>query len=257
MKKWFLWILINACVFCSGCVTTGRDTVMQTSTIDALLAGVYDGHMSCSQLLEYGGFGLGTFDRLEGEMIVKDGIVYQIKADGKVYTPGPDIKTPFACVCRFSPDKSSSLDRGMNYKDLEELVNRLVPNQNIFCAVMIRGEFTKMKTRSVPAQKKPYPPLAEVVKHQPIFYMENISGTIIGFRCPPFVKGINIAGYHLHFISDDRKQGGHILSFELKHGKCEIDLCNKFLMILPEGEGAFGSTDLSRDRSEELDKVEK
>ena len=257
MKKWLLRILICACLLCCGCTTTGKDTVTQTSTIDALLAGVYDGHMSSGRLLEYGDFGLGTFDRLEGEMAVIDGIVYQVKADGRVYTPGPNIKTPFACVCRFNPDREFLLKQRVNYKGIEELVNRLVPNQNIFCAVRIRGKFAKMKTRSVPAQKKPYPPLAEVVKHQPIFHMENVSGTIVGFRCPPFVKGINVAGYHLHFISQDKKQGGHVLGFEMKEGKCDIDMCNKFLLILPERQGSFGRVDLSKDRSKELERVER
>ncbi len=257
MKKWFLCIAFSVYLICSGCSTTGKNTITQTSTIDALLAGLYDGHISCRELLRYGNFGIGTFDRLEGEMVIINGTIYQIKADGKVYRPDIDIKTPFATVCRFSADESFSLKKRMNFKEFEELIDKLVPNQNIFCAIKIVGEFAQMKTRSVPAQKQPYPPLAEVAENQPEFHMRNVSGTIVGFRCPLYVKGINVPGYHLHFITNDYKRGGHVLSFEITKGKCDIDLCNQFFLILPKSKEAFENVDLSKDRSEELEKVER
>ena len=109
----------------------------------------------------------------------------------------------------------------------------------------------------MPAQKKPYPPLVKVVQQQPIFEMTNVPGRIVGFRCPPYVKGINVPGYHLHFISDDLKTGGHILDFVLKEGLVEIDVCNQFLMVLPEDDSALGQIDLTKDRATELEKVEK
>ena len=257
MKRCFLCIAISVYLLCLGCSTTGRDTITQTSTIDALLAGLYDGNMTCRQLLKHGDLGIGTFDRLEGEMIVMNGTVYQVKADGKVYTPAMDISTPFASVCKFSADKTIALKKGMDFKALEELINKSAPNQNIFCAIRIVGNFAQMKTRSVPAQKMPYPPLREVTKNQPEFYMENVSGTIVGFRCPPYVKGINVPGYHLHFITSDYTRGGHILSFEITDGKCDIDLCNQLFLILPMDKEVFGGIDLSKDRSKELEQVEK
>lgn len=222
----------------------------------ALLAGAYDGNMTCRQLLKHGDLGLGTFDHLDGEMAILNGKVYQIKADGNVYTPSETITTPFASVCEFNPDYSLPLKRGTDYEALKTYVNNVIPNQNVFCAIKITGIFKRMKTRSVPRQQKPYPPLAEVTKNQPVFDMENISGTIVGFRCPPFVKGINVPGYHLHFISDDRRKGGHILAFELISGVCQMDICNRFLLILPEKGEGLGHLDLSKDRSTELEHVE-
>jgi len=240
----------------ASCSATHRNTVAQTSTIDALLAGVYDGNMTCRELLEYGDFGLGTFDHLDGEMAVLDGEVYQVKADGKVYTPSETITTPFATVCDFNPDYTLPLAKGTDYEALKKCVNTAVPNRNIFCAIKVTGVFRKMKTRSVPRQQKPYPPLVEVTKNQPVFNMENISGTIIGFRSPPFVTGINVPGYHLHFISDDHGTGGHILSFELVSGVSELDICNRFLLILPEKGEGLENLDLSKNRSDELQNVE-
>jgi acetolactate decarboxylase len=240
-----------------GCSCIPNKTVTQVSTIDALLAGAYDGQMYCRDLLRYGDFGIGTFDRLEGEMVVLDGNIYQVKADGSVFIPSASMTTPFASVCRFVGDTSFRLEGGSDFQSVCRAIDRAVPNRNVFCAVKITGAFRKMKTRSVPAQVKPYPPLAEVTKNQPVFEMENVSGTIVGFRCPPFIKGINVPGYHLHFISDDRKSGGHILDFQLTEGHCSIAINNRFFMILPEGGRGMENLDLTKDRGRELEKVEK
>jgi acetolactate decarboxylase len=231
--------------------------VNQVSTIDALLAGSYEGQMPLQKLLTYGNFGLGTFDNLDGEMVVLEGQVYQIKADGRVYRPPLSLTTPFASVVQFKADYTFSIDQETDLKDLETMIEKALPNKNLFCAVKVRGNFRTMKTRSVPAQKKPYPLLAEVAKHQPVFNFESVSGVLVGFRSPVFVKGINVPGDHLHFISDDHKSGGHVLDFRLQKGTVELDVCHEFFMVLPEGGGSFGQVDLGQDRSKELEKVER
>ncbi|PKL42284.1 MAG: acetolactate decarboxylase [Planctomycetes bacterium HGW-Planctomycetes-1] len=248
-------LFVFALVFCGGCLTNQADRITQTSTIDALLAGAYDGQMTCGQLLDYGNFGIGTFDKLDGEMTVLDGRVYQIKTDGKVYTPALSTKTPFATVCNFKPDIQFEIQNA-NFKTAESIIDEKVPNQNTFLAVEISRTFKHIRVRSIPAQQKPYQPLAEVVKNQSVFNINDVSGTIVGFRTPPFVKGVNVAGYHFHFLSDDFTQGGHVLDFELVGGECKIDRCDEFLLILPKDD-ALKDIDLSKDKSEELQKVEK
>ena len=190
-------------------------------------------------------------------MVVLDGTVYQVKADGTVSRPAATTRTPFAAVCAFRADQSCAIDKEMDFKGLEAFLDGRLPNTNVFYAIRITGTFSLMETRSVPPQAKPYPPLAEVTKTQPRFTMNDVSGTIVGFRCPPFVKGINVPGYHLHFISDDRTQGGHILALKIRSGRCDVDLCNRLLLILPEDQAALAGADLSKDRSGELEKVEK
>jgi len=165
--------------------------------------------------------------------------------------------TPFASVVAFASDAKIPLPVGTDSRGLEELMNKAAPNMNVFCAVKVKGRFSVMKTRSVPAQNKPYPPLTEVTKNQAVFNLQNVTGAIVGFRSPPFVKGINVPGYHLHFLSDDLKSGGHILDFKLEEGTAEIDLCNRFFMILPEKDSDLSHIDLSIDRSKDLDKAEK
>lgn len=257
MKKQFIIFYAFILLLFSGCATMeSRNTITQTSTIDALLAGVYDGQMSCARLMTYGTLGIGTFDHLDGEMILLDGEIYQVKSNGKVYKPHTTLTTPFAAVCRFSPDETIALDNPITYAGLKRLLDERIPNQNLFCAIKIRGRFKNVHTRSVPAQKKPYPPLAKVTAHQPEFRETDIDGTIVGFRCPPFVKGINAPGYHLHFLSDSKKFGGHLLGFEMADGRIQVDICNKFVLILPENGDDFKSVDLSKDRSRELKQVE-
>ncbi len=250
-----LFIMGLALLSSWGCATANHLT--QTSTIDALLAGVYDGEMSCGELLKHGDFGIGTFDHLDGEMVVCDGTVYQVKIDGLVYQPSKELKTPFASVCFFNSDQDVALKSGCNYDDLKVLLDEAVPNQNLFVAVKIEGLFKRMKVRSVPAQSKPYQPLAQVVKHQKIFELDEVAGTVIGFRSPPFVKGINVPGYHFHFLDQKRQAGGHILELETESGICQLDILNTFTLVLPSAPDSLAGIDLGKDRSSALEKVER
>ncbi len=252
MKKWIVLFLL----LLTGCATAPKNTVMQISTIDALLAGAYDGQMTIDQLLKYGNLGIGTFDALEGEMIVIDHQVYQARADGTVHLMPPKATTPFATVVNFSADQIIDRRGLTTCSELQTQIDQSTPNKNLFLAMRFDGTFPSMKVRSVTKQAKPYPPLAEAVQHQAVFEYTNVTGTVLGFRCPSFVKGVNVQGWHLHFISKDRKLGGHILDFAAASGNLQLDTCNRFYMILPEQQ-QFSTLDLSQDRSKELEKVEK
>ena len=183
--KHSMWGVICLWVLLSACAKPAADTVFQASTIDALLAGVYDGDISIQQVQQEGDFGIGTYDALDGEMILLDGAMYQVKADGKVYLPDPLGKTPFATVCNFSADTALPLPAGADFETVEQLLDDYAPNQNLFYAIKIEGHFKSMHTRSVPSQQKPYLPLKEVTKNQPEFTMTNVSGTIVGSGAPP------------------------------------------------------------------------
>jgi acetolactate decarboxylase len=240
----------------TSCTTAPKNTLMQVSTIDALLAGIYDGQVPIRTLLKHGNTGLGTFNALDGEMIIIDRTVYQARTDGTVRVIPPEITTPFAAVVEFEADQTGLLNKPMGQETLKAHIDEKAPNKNLFLAIRIDGTFPTMKVRSVPKQKKPYPPLAEVAKHQTVFNYTNVTGTVIGFRCPTFVKGLNVPNYHLHFISDNRQHGGHILDFTTESGTLQLDTCNRFTMVLTDRE-AFAGADLSKDRSHELEKVEK
>jgi acetolactate decarboxylase len=256
MRSSMRWVALGMTVWVAGCAGPAQNTVFQTSTIDALLAGVYDGDLSLRDLRRQGDFGIGTYDHLDGEMVLLEGEFFQIKADGKVYTPEPGAETPFAAVCFFRPEIKFAMPPGADMGAVENLIDEQAPNRNLFHAIRIDGYFKSMRTRSVPAQRRPYPPLKEVAVTQPIFNMENISGTVVGFRCPPYVAGVNVPGYHLHFISQDRTRGGHILAFEMVSGTAQVGVVDRFTLQLPRTTD-FAEVDLNRDRQQELNSVEK
>jgi acetolactate decarboxylase len=180
------------------------DTITQVSILDALFASRFDGCLSCGELLTHGDLGHGTFDQMEGELVMVDGSIYQVRADGRVYTPDLDNRTPFATVCRFHPDQTWTLSDPIDLEALEKVIDEKAANPNVFCAVRVEGSFSYMKTHALQRQSKPYPPTAEVVRGCVQFEMKDVSGTIVGFRGPPYVRGINDTGYHLHFCRTTR-----------------------------------------------------
>ncbi len=251
-------VFFAALLALAGCATPSRDTLTQVATIDALLAGVYDGHLTLTELRAQGDFGIGTFEALDGEMILVNGAFYQARADGSIRSPALTERTPFACVTWFEADAERPLANRLDAPGLEAAIDALAPHPNRFCAFHLSGEFARVRVRSVPAQTKPYPPLAEVTKTQPVFDLENVRGVLIGFRSPPFVRGVNVPGFHMHFIADNLSGGGHVLSFELEHGLLRVDTRHdRLTLILPPDSAAFDGADLARDRSAELNRVEK
>ncbi len=255
MKRFFV-IAVACWVLATGMCLAGEDTLTQVSTIDALMTGIYDGEMTLGELKKKGDFGLGTFNTLDGEMLLLDGVFYQVTATGAVLKPGPETRTPFAAVTFFKADRTVPLEKGLTFGRFTGEADKAFPTPNIFYAIKVTGTFSRMKLRSVPAQTRPYRSLSEVVKAQSVFDLSDVSGTIIGLWCPSYAKGINVPGYHLHFLTADRKQGGHILDLVVDSATMEIDDTRELFLILPEDD-AFNKADLKPDRGQELKKIEK
>jgi len=219
----------------------GKDILFQYSVLSSLLVGVYDGEMTYAEIKQYGDFGLGTFNALDGEMIEINHQVYQIKADGIAYQVDDDMKTPFAVVTYFEADQTVILNETMSLVELKEYLDTLLPTENIPYAVKINGKFSYIKTRSVPRQTKPYPPLLDVIKEQPIFEFNEIEGVLVGFRLPSYMEGANAPGYHFHFITKDRDAGGHVLECELQDVNIEIDYTDEWHTVLPEDDQFYNA----------------
>ena len=234
----------------------GEITLFQVSTIDALMEGAFEGQVSLASLAQHGDLGVGTFQNLDGEMVALDGRFYQVKASGQVLPADPALKTPFANVLRFVPQRVIELKGAMNLEELCRAIEQALPSPNLFYAVRIDGQFAYVKARSVPAQQRPYPKLVEVVKRQSVFEFAQTSGTVLGLRCPEFVKGINVPGWHLHYIDQARAKGGHVLDLRVQDARVQIAAIHRFLMVLPQG-GEFLHSDLSSDKAEDVRQVEK
>ncbi|MBA3472482.1 MAG: acetolactate decarboxylase [Rubrobacter sp.] len=230
--------------------------LFQTSTIEALLDGNYEGDVSFAELGAYGDFGLGTFDALDGEMIGLDGTFYQVKADGRAYEVDERAKTPFAVVTFFEPREIRQLAAPMDYAALRAHLDEIVAGDVTTChAVRVDGNFHYVKTRSVPRQHKPYPPLVEAVKHQPTFEFHDIRGSLVGFRFPDYIGGLNVSGYHFHFITEDRSAGGHLLECEIARGELRVDHESDLNLELPAGVSE-AIPDLAQSKQDELKRIE-
>lgn len=191
----------------------GREphVLFQASTIAALLEGAYEGDLSFAELAEHGDLGLGTLDGLDGEMIALDGRFYRADVDGMVTEVSAETKTPFAVVTGFTPSVDTEIEGPLEHDELLAELDRLIPADAVSCAIRIDGRFELVRARSVPRQTPPYRLLVEVVAEQHVFELADVAGTMLGFRFPDYAEGIEVSGYHLHFISEDRNRGGHVL----------------------------------------------
>ena len=248
--------MLLAFLLSGQCLAEDDDVLFQVSTIDALMQGVFDGFYSFNDLMARGDFGIGTFDALDGEMVALDGEYYQVRADGVAYPVQGDMTAPFAAVTRFEADQTAALENASNFTELARQMDRHLPSPNAFYALRIDGTFPYVQTRSVPAQEKPYPRLAEAVEDQSVFNLTNVTGSVVGIWSPDFVKGVNVPGYHLHFITEDRKAGGHILEIQVANATAQMDVTAGFAMQLPSS-GDFYNVNLSGNLQEELERIEK
>jgi acetolactate decarboxylase len=207
--------------------------LFQASTIGALLDGAYEGDLSFAELAEHGDLGLGTLNGLDGEMIALDGRFYRADVDGAVAEVGPDARTPFAVVTRFEPAIERRVEGSLDHPGLLARLDETIPAGTASCAIRLDGRFELVRARSVPAQTPPYRPLTEVVAEQHVFELADVEGTMLGFRFPDYAEGIEVGGYHLHFISADRLRGGHVLASRSNGMRVRLDPSSELHVELP------------------------
>jgi acetolactate decarboxylase len=225
-------------------------TLFQVSTSGALVQGIYERAVSSTFLLNYGDFGLGTFDNLDGEMVVLDGGIYQVCSDGTVNKIIDDTGTPFAIVVKFAADQDQTIASASSFEELRAICDRYRDSDNLFYAFRIDGHFDHIHTRAMQATLKGLP-LAKAAAIQPEFDFRDIRGTLVGIWAPQFASALNVVGYHFHFLSEDRTKGGHLLECGGTNLRVRVEKLNDFHLSLPESE-AFLRADLTKDASKDL-----
>jgi alpha-acetolactate decarboxylase len=235
---------------------THDDEVYQFSTISALLEGVYDGDVTVADLLRHGDFGLGTFNHLDGEMVVLDGVCYRLRADGTASKAAPTDHTPFAAVTTFREDFEIQIQNRTSRTELIDAIDAKIKSANLIYAIRIDGHFSNLHTRTVMAQKQPYPPLTQATEEQAETVFTDVSGTVVGFRTPDFEQGISVAGYHLHFLNEDRTAGGHVLDFEMERGGVAVSGASQLHLSLPTSGDFLGAQLSGADLAERISKAE-
>jgi acetolactate decarboxylase len=209
--------------------------LFQASTIGALLDGAYEGDVAFAELAEHGDLGLGTLNGLDGEMIAVDGRFYRAGVGGGIEEISSAERTPFAVVVPFHPTIQLDLEGTLDHDRLLAELDRQIPANTASCALRVDGRFELIRARSVPRQERPYRPLTEVIAEQRVFDLGEIDGTMVGFRFPVYAEGIEVSGWHLHFISEDRSRGGHVLDSRASAIHVGIDPSGELQVELPPG----------------------
>lgn len=220
-----------------GDLHAGHDphVLFQSSTIGALLEGAYEGDVTFAELAQQGDLGLGTLNGLDGEMIALDGRFYRADVEGAINDVEPGARTPFAVVSRFEAQVRFDMEGPLTHEELLAAIDARIPEGPPSCAVRIDGRFELVRARSVPRQEPPYPPLSEVVAEQRLFELPGAEGTMVGFRFPEYAEGIEVGGYHLHFVDAGRERGGHVLDSRAAAVSVELDPSRDLHVELPPG----------------------
>ena len=229
--------------------------LFQASTIGALIDGAFEGDVTFAELAEHGDLGLGTLNHLDGEMIAIGGRFYRADVEGNVTeVPGGE-RTPFAVVVPFHPAIGFDLEGSLDHDRLLAEIDRRIPVETASCAVRIDGRFELIRARSVPRQEPPYRPLTEVVGEQHVFELTDADGTMLGFRFPEYAEGIEVAGWHLHFIAEDRGSGGHVLDSRVETAHVQLDPSGELHVELPSGVD-LADPDAAKSTHAAIDRVE-
>lgn len=227
---------------CVG-VYCARDAIHQFAPAAAFASSLYDGPTTFAEVLRLGDFGLGAVSPLEGEVIILDGTAYHAGPTGEVEILPPSARTPFAFVKYFRGDRTVELPAAGSLAELSRALDRAIPSPNLLYAARIEGELPFVELRSVHRQERPYRPLGEVVREQNVFSATDVRGTLVGFRFPAYVAGVNTDGWHFHFVDEDRRLGGHVLDVRTNPIDAELDVSRTLTLVLPDDE-AFEAADL-------------
>lgn len=232
-------------------------TLYQFGLAQAFLLGLCDGNWRFDQIKTYGNFGHGTFNAVDGELIVLDGKFYRIDATGKAAEVKNDAQTPICTLIHFEPTHQSKLRDVSSYQALGEILLTEIQSLNCISALRIDAVFSDLWVRSEIPQTKPYQPLDKTfLQTQRKLHHQNIQGTLVGFYTPKYFSGIVLPGFHFHFIDEARTCGGHVLDLKFQEAKLSCQAVSKVELFLPETE-AFQHMNLDVDSSTALHVAEK
>lgn len=231
--------------------------LIQASTLNALMLGNFDQTTTVKEFLHHADTGIGTYTGLDGEAIFEGGVAYRATAEGTVTQMKPEDGVAFGTVAEF--DRNVPEHTFSNIESLDQLRKELEPyvkdNQNIFYLLKGQGEFTTMHVRSCFACQKPYPTLSEAASKQREFHYEHVTGSLIAVYCPAYVEGINLPGWHFHFLSGDKSKGGHVLGLSTNNFTFKLNPISEFSLTLPSNP-EFSKLNLCEDLSAKTAAVE-
>ncbi|MDA3860259.1 MAG: acetolactate decarboxylase [Melioribacteraceae bacterium] len=199
------------------------DNIFQYSSKNGLLNHDYVGDLTLGEIKENGNFGLGTFNMVDGEMVIFDGNVYQVLTNGEINNISSDVLSPFVVTKFFNSDTSFSLPKNLSLDSAKSILAQAINNSSNPLAIKITGKFNTLKSRSVDKVANESVSLDEIVANQTVFDFTNVEGSVIGFWYPDYFDGVNFPGFHLHVLLNDLSGGGHLLDCSFDNATVEID----------------------------------
>lgn len=232
---------------------TDHDTFTQISTTPAFTEGIMDTNYKLSEVKKLGNFGFGGTAGIEQGYILLDDVIYTFPNSDEQQT------VCLSLITNFTDNESvQNINKSFNLKDLRNYIENLLPTKNIIYAIKIHGNFDFLTTTETLSFSKPYPKLTPELVNNSINKTEYyISGTLVCFWLPDYLKGINggAGGLHIHFISSDKKFLGHVLDCNLQKGVIHINRKHKLNLILPKTD-EFYNVDLNDDKEKLSTRVE-
>ncbi|SKB93046.1 acetolactate decarboxylase [Lachnospiraceae bacterium] len=203
--------------------------------------------------------GLGTFEDVDGEMIVLDGKCYRAQNNGDVVLAESKRGVPFASVCSFQAMRQEKPEKMDTIDQLKEWLTLCIEEDfglNSMYSVRIDGVFSKIDARSESGTKAHHVTLKDALSvTQKAFIFENIKGSLVCVYYPDYMDGINAAGWHLHFLSEDRKHGGHVFDLSLTEGNAAFCRITSVEVRIPDTP-AFDTYALKGASQDEIKSVE-
>lgn len=229
-------------------------TVFQVSSAGARVEGVYSGAATVGVLRAHGDFGLGAFAGLDGEMVVVDGEVFQVRADGRVRVVSDDVETPLAVLTQYEPDATFTARKLSDVTAITAVLDQARDTDDAFFAVRVEGEFSQLHLRAACWMSEDTSSAA-LTPRPSEWIRADVTGVMVGFYSPSFTEDVDAAGYHLHFVDEHRTFGGHVVDAALREAILGVQRLDHLEVDLPET-AAFLQADLESDASAALGESE-
>lgn len=208
--------------------TIGFDRVDQAGTYASLTHPDYDGVARLRDVIGSSPdstlIGLGTFDQLDGELVIVGGRAYRVGTTGTPVAVSLNRRTPFVQAIGFRADASRRLPTGTSCSDLVAVIDELVGSTRGVVAVRMTGTFTDLVTASTRRQSRPYRPLAAVLARQVQFPLGAVTADLVGFRTGADFDGVAAPGLTLHGLTADRSAGGRVLRCATDRVRLAVDI---------------------------------